>query len=157
MQMNSFIAVKDWMHESVEKRVLKYHLDMIQMLSEKGDELAWEAYGTKKRGNKTFNQRDAYGWAVYYNKALITHGFIGDKVATKPATGSFDTIYGRDEIENAINNYVPSSDGYVLIIANAIWYSITHELNKEPVISQILPDLLEIAEVYGGTATIEGI
>lgn len=128
-----------------------------QELARLGDDVCREAYQTKARGNITGNQANAYFWALYLKRKMIAHGFAEEDLASSPALLSKEVmgadVYGRDEAEDMMQNYIPEVDEYVLLVSNAIWYSKEQEGRGEPVLSQELPRLYDAADKYGGQIT----
>ena len=120
------------------------HQQVIDFLSEAGARITEMAYSMKAAKDDTFNQHDAFGWGVYFNKAIVNSGAVGEEKAHKPTTGRYK-LKGRTEVMNSLRAYEPEEPGYVLVITNALWYSVIQELGwggrKFPVISPILPEM----------------
>lgn len=140
-----------------------YYKQVIDALSKEGERLATEAYKTKETKNRTFNQADAFGYAVYHNKDLKAKGYAKPtRQATKmhKGYGSIPTGYGRDWLDSYLLNFKPESDGFVLVVLNATYYTKFLEegtnaaKRKFAVISQIYDKMDELAIKGRGTLTL---
>lgn len=121
-----------------------------------GKRIIEAAQESKQTGNITGNQLDAFGYGVYYNKRLISTGYLANKYRMdhnskrtgKIAIGAEQDkrrkVWGRAEAFNATKNFVPDRDGYVLFIVNAMYYSSVHE-NKygRQIVRQEIPAAFE--------------
>lgn len=111
-----------------------------QKLEREAQAIIEEAYATKQPGNRTYNQHDAYYWALYWKGELIASGNLGKLANMKSGMMEVDgeiVPYGYDEYhywgsesrERAIRLYAANTTdkGYSLLFGNAMWYSIKQE------------------------------
>lgn len=132
-------------------KFLAYHGEMIC-------ESAWQTAATKVR---TGNQRDAFGWGVYYKKKLVRFGYGGPMIATESHRDKWgDDSFGREWIFDWLNNeFIPETDGFCLVVANAAYYSISHEAGDTPtgrkyrIISQIYNYVKAVGNGFKGSVT----
>ena len=95
-------------------------------LAQEGKKLIDKAFATANFDkNKTQNLHDSYGSCVFYNGREVpnTRRYVGRKaiVGKKNPQGEF--ILGREEIDNYFDNYKPTSKGFELVTAAAIFYA----------------------------------
>ena len=130
-----------------------------------------QAYKTKDPGNQSFNQHDAFYWALYYNGERISSGYL-DPMMAKHESGYMENedgtlsevdkyhYYGVEEADKAMTAYTPPSEGYALLIGNAMYYSVIQERGlkysgdeedtRYRVLSQTYHKLQNLADRYGG-------
>ena len=140
-----------------------YYEQVIEYLAKEGERLATEAYKTKETKNRTYNQADAFGYAVYHNKELKAKGYANpaqQAARMHKGYGSIPTGYGRDWLDSYLLNFKPESDGFVLVVLNATYYTKFLEegtnaaKRKFAVISQIYDKMDELAIKGRGTLTL---
>lgn len=133
----------------------------INYLARQGQLIAMQAWRTAATKIDTGNQRDAFGWGVYYKGSLKKYGYGGPELATEPHRDLHGgDSFGREWIFDYLQNeFKPTTDGFCLVIANAAWYSIEHETGRTPsgkkykIISQIFNMLTPIANEFRGATT----
>lgn len=130
-------------------------------LAEEGRKLLLKAYNTANfKKDKTQNLHDSYGSAVYFNRKYV----IGTKRlfsprADKPRYNTYkgEKEYGFEEINKFLDSYIPETDGFVLLIAVAMFYGTFLEKGsgrlrrKYRVISGVSSDMDSLAKLTGGT------
>lgn len=125
-----------------------YVKKVINYLDHRGYWMVKQAWNTPKppsTGIETGNQRDAYGYGIYYNKQLVKIGYPEEMIATEPHKDKYGgESYGREWIFDFLaNEFVPETDGFYLVVANAAPYSVAQEQGltatgkKYKIISQI--------------------
>jgi hypothetical protein len=130
--------------------------DMINTLALHGERIIKLAYETKTFKDRTFNLRDSYVSAVFYNGRLQkgTVSFVGDPKSETPveyepyASGDTEFRTGREEAELFLSKFSFSSGrpgGLVLVVAAVMFYSGMVEGRDYYVISQITDELEELA------------
>lgn len=131
-----------------------------EQLSDEGLKLIKKAFNTANfKKDKTQNLHDSYGCAVYYNGKYVygTKRFLTPR-ATQPRYNYYtgDNEYGVNEINDFLDSYRPTSKGFVLIIAVAMFYGSILEKGggrlkrKYRVISGVSSDIEALAKKYGG-------
>lgn len=129
-------------------------------LASDGDRLIKKAYNTANfKKDKTQNLHDSYGSAVYYQGHYVT----GTKRLFSPRanTPRHNTYSGKDEygfevINKYLDTYVPKSNGFVLLVAAAMFYGTFLEKGsgrlkrKYRVITGINSDMESLAKLTGG-------
>lgn len=120
---------------------------VVNFLSHHGSMIARQAAMTHDTKVETGNQEDAYGWGVYYNKQLVNWGYANQAmIAVKPHRDKYGgKSYGKEWIFDFLaNDFIPESNGFCLVVANAAPYSVSHELGDTPtgrkyrIISQVV-------------------
>lgn len=111
-----------------------YIKKIINYLDMRGRQMAQFAAFHKETNNDTGNQRDAYGWGVYYNKQLVKIGFPASMSASKPHKDLHGgKSFGREWIvEFLTEDFIPETNGFCLVVANAAYYSVSHEEGSTP-------------------------
>lgn len=133
---------------------------MVSYLSQEGRKIVTNAQATKKVGNQTFNQADAFGYVVYYNGTVKRKGYANiAPESKKPHHGwkaaGIPAGTGREWLEEFISTYEAPKSGFALLIVNAAFYTAIQETKwKYRVISQTYGELDSIAEKFKG-ATVK--
>lgn len=142
-----------------------YAQRMIDYLSRKGEEIVEKAMRSKDTLNRTFNQMDAYGYAIWYN-GVLHKSAVGDpqygQYAEKEHKGWKDipTAFGREWAEIFISE-IPATGkipkaGFALIVFNAAFYSKIQEegagrlTHPYRIISQVYGDLEAAGKGFAG-------
>ena len=99
----------------------------IRELSQIGHRIAQRANLQKQTKRITGNQECAYGWAVYYKGKLQNYGVPRVWPAEQPRYRNGKAYWGREQLEEFLDTYQPSGQGFELIIVNAMWYSSLQE------------------------------
>lgn len=89
-----------------------------------------EAYDNRTFQNDTYNLKDSYVWAVYYNGVMQKHGFLGMAEATEPQEYKpFQMVIGRDDAESFLAYYTPRiSKGWEIVLGAVAPYAEDLEL-----------------------------
>lgn len=134
-----------------------------EALAREGEKLILKAYNSANfKKDKTQNLHDSYGSAVYFNRKYV----IGTKRlfsarAKEPRFNYYtkENEYGFQEINSYLDNYVPKTNGFVLLVAVAMFYGTFLEKGsgrlkrKYRVLSGISSDMNSLAQLTGGTVT----
>lgn len=139
--------------------VERYKKEVIDYLDRQGRKIAQFAWYHKQTKNPTGNQRDAYGWGVYYNKQLVRVGVPEGQTASEPHRDKYGGLsFGREWIvEFLTEDFTPENDGFCLVVANAAFYSVAHETGATPtgrkyqIISMIYPLMEDEAKHFKGS------
>lgn len=138
-----------------------YIKNVINYLDKKGKELVDKAARTADTEERTGNQGDAFGYGIYYQKKLVKMGFwTPTPAATKThADTKGGRSYGRQWIiEWFRDKFIPETDGFCLVVANAAFYSYYHENMKGNIkkryriVSQIFSDMTSLQKDIKGAA-----
>ena len=107
------------MDKGSERRVISF----LAMIGEKSIQ---EAYQNRGFTNRTYNLKDSYGSAVYYNGALLdtTIRYIGPPEAKTKRQGKS----GREEVNKFFRDYSPKSNGYEIVVIATMPYAGVLEL-----------------------------
>ena len=102
------------MSNKSQQRVINY-------LASLGEMAIQVAYNDKGFTNRTYNLKDSYGSAVYYNGALLdtTIRYIGPPEAKTKRHGKS----GREEVNKFFRDYSPTSKGYDIVIVATMPYA----------------------------------
>ena len=94
---------------------------VITFLAMIGEKAIKEAYQSRGFTNRTYNLRDSYGSAVYYNGALLdnTIRYIGPPEAKTKRMGKS----GREEVNKFFRDYSPKSNGYDIVVIATMPYA----------------------------------
>lgn len=121
---------------------------IVDVLLNEGIRIMEEAEASRDTNNVTGNQHDAYGCAVYYNGNKVKDAYL-DEIATRPARlkGSYAKYRdGRKNIEDFLNSYdAESGNRYVLVVANAMIYSVWQEHGMVPTVNRTIRILSQIS------------
>lgn len=137
-----------------------YMKQIINYLSFQGEMISQRASMNHDTKVDTGNQEDAYGWGIYFNKQLIEWGYAKPAMmAKKPHRDKYGgESYGKEWIFDFLaNDFVPQSEGFVLVVANAAPYSVSHELGDTPtgrkyrIISQVLAYMQALQGEFKGS------
>lgn len=129
---------------------------MLSYLSQEGRRIVTNAQATKKVGNQTFNQADAFGYVVYYNGKVKMKGYANLTPESKEPHRGWEAAgipegTGREWLEEFIATYKAPASGFVLLIVNAAFYTGIQETKwKYRVISQTYGELDSIAAKFKG-------
>ena len=121
--------------------------DVLDALRDIGRAAIRAAAESKRTGNFTLNQMEAFAFGVYFNGKAYRQGYLDenkyrgdhdvDGVTKKGAEKDPKRHkYGRSQALHAIRDYKPDHRGYVLYLTNAMWYSTIHEAWGLPIITQ---------------------
>lgn len=97
----------------------------IDFLSDVGKETIEGMFQSKFPGNDLYNQRDAFGYGIYFNGKLVKEGYLDGELSKAPSKHRKQR--GREEAKKAISQYTPLTDGYELYLVNAMHYSRAQE------------------------------
>ena len=95
-------------------------------LAQEGKKLIDKAFATANFDkHKTQNLHDSYGSCVFYNGKEVpnTRRYVGRKAVVGKKNPQGEFILGRAEIDNYFDNYKPTSKGFELVTAAAIFYA----------------------------------
>lgn len=123
-------------------------------LAQKGKELIEQAYYTRDFNNRTYNLHDSYGSCVFYNGKEVpnTRRYVGRKATVGKKNPQGELILGRAEIDNYFDSYKPTSKGFELVTAVAMFYGeilekgLGHLKRKYKVISGMDSELQALAK-----------
>lgn len=135
---------------------------VISELSRIAKDTLQRAAESKRTGNMTMNQMEAYGYGIFFNGTLMRQGYLDQKryrgshqnkkgrwvdtAGPDPKRGKM----GRVEALHAIQGHVSDYDGYELYLVNAMWYSSAHEAWGLKIITQELIETAnEIQSAFG--------
>lgn len=113
--------VRSQLLQNAQKAVIDY-------LARQGQQMVDDAYRTKETHDKSGNMRDAYGWAVYVNGAIVRRGDTGAQTSTKVHKGwekhNIPANTGRGYLDDFFDTYqdVPER-GMALVVVNAVYYT----------------------------------
>lgn len=139
---------------------------MVDYLAKQGDRIIKEAARTAATTERTGNQGDAYGWAVYYDGILKKMGFWTPTPAAHEKHRGYKDIpdgTGRQWVVDYFrNNFTPADKGFALVCVNAAYYTVPLEKGtyskgdapKYRVISQIFGDMETLATKLKGTTRL---
>jgi hypothetical protein len=94
----------------------------IQQLASQGERIIRECESERSYTHRTHNLQDSYGYGVYAEGRKVASGYLGGQNASEPKKWYGQTVSGRTEIEQYLNNY-SSPDGMELIIVAAMPYA----------------------------------
>lgn len=94
---------------------------VITFLAMIGEKAIQEAYQSRGFTNRTYNLKDSYGSAVYYNGALLddTIRYIGPPEAKTKRRGKS----GREEVNKFFRDYSPTPKGYEIVVIATMPYA----------------------------------
>lgn len=101
---------------------------IVDYLAGQGKRIIHDAIQTKDTRQRTQNQNDAYGWAVYYNGKEMRRGYwtsapqANEKRNGWSAAG-IERGYGREDLVEYFRDYKPKTTGFQLIVVNAVFYT----------------------------------
>ena len=105
---------------------------IVDYLSGQGKKIIHDAIQTKDTRQRTQNQNDAYGWAVYYNGREMRRGYWTSAPQANEkrngwANAGINPGYGREDLVKYLDEYKPKSNGFQLIVVNAVFYTAIQE------------------------------
>ena len=105
---------------------------IVDYLAGQGKKIIHDAIQTKDTRQRTQNQNDAYGWAVYYNGREMRRGYWTSAPQANEkrngwANAGINPGYGREDLVKYLDEYKPKSNGFQLIVVNAVFYTAIHE------------------------------
>lgn len=105
---------------------------IVDYLAGQGKKIIHDAIQTKDTRQRTQNQNDAYGWAVYYNGREMRRGYwTSAPQANEKRNGwtnkGISPGYGREDLVKYFDEYKPKSNGFQLIVVNAVFYTAIQE------------------------------
>lgn len=157
------MSVFDQIRQQIRNAKTIYDENFIQTLSSEGERICKLAASTKDTRNRSDNQMDAYGYAVYLNGKMKAKGYAGteksDTIHHGWAKHNIEPNTGRGYLDSFFAEYVPPVAGYHLIVVNAVYYSQILEDGMQPgvkyrIISQVGDEIYELAQKYNGTVKI---
>lgn len=136
----------------------------VDYLASEGQRIAREAAATKTTGNVTYNQKDAFGYVVYFNGAVKRMGYAYPAEMSKKKhrgwkEGGIPDGTGRQWLDMFVKEYTPRdmvARGFALVVVNAAYYTSFQDqsypgtMAKYRVISQIYGSLDNIAAKLKG-------
>ena len=137
----------------------QYVTKVVGILEKKGKELVASAYSSSEFEDDTYNLRDSYGYAVYYNGRVKAFGGLNGKKATVPkqeSIGSKNKSFGRDDLEQYVKMYGAKSYGFELIVIAVKFYAGlledgTKTNKKYKVISHIWDKMEDFGSQFNGS------
>lgn len=133
-------------------------------LAEEGGKLIRKAFDTANfRKDKTQNLHDSYGSCVFYRGREMpnTRRYVGRKALVGKVDPQGDLVFGRAEIDGYFDGYRPSSKGFELVFAVAMFYAVELEegiglRRKYRVLSGVGSDIEELArQLHGRVVNID--
>ena len=105
---------------------------IVDYLAGQGKKIIHDAIQTKDTRQRTQNQNDAYGWAVYYNGREMRRGYWTSAPQANEkrngwANAGINPGYGREDLVKYFDEYKPKSNGFQLIVVNAVFYTAIQE------------------------------
>lgn len=105
---------------------------IVDYLAGQGKKIIHDAIQTKDTRQRTQNQNDAYGWAVYYNGREMRRGYWTSAPQANEkrngwANAGINPSYGREDLVKYLDEYKPKSNGFQLIVVNAVFYTAIQE------------------------------
>lgn len=138
---------------------------MVDYLAGQGKKIIHDAIQTKDTRQRTQNQNDAYGWAVYYNGREMRRGYwTSTPQANEKRNGwtnaGINPGYGREDLVKYFDEYKPKSNGFQLIVVNAVFYTAIQEAgggrlkHKYRIITQEFSNMTEAGRGVSKTFTV---
>lgn len=138
---------------------------IVDYLAAQGKMIIHDAIQTKDTRQRTQNQNDAYGWAVYYNGREMRRGYwTAAPQANEKRNGwrgaGIEPGYGREDVVKYLSEYKPKTNGFQLIVVNAVFYTGILEKggggvkHKYRVISQEFSNMEEAGRGVSKTFTV---
>ena len=105
---------------------------IVDYLAGQGKKIIHDAIQTKDTRQRTQNQNDAYGWAVFYNGREMRRGYWTSAPQANEkrngwANAGINPGYGREDLVKYFDEYKPKSNGFQLIVVNAVFYTAIQE------------------------------
>lgn len=95
-------------------------LDALRKLGKIGVDYAIKNHEFQNRSN---NLEDSYGFAIYYNKAIIEQPFMYDKNAIRMVEVEGKMYSGYREGQKFLLNYKPDTNSYTLVVVAGMIYA----------------------------------
>lgn len=138
---------------------------IVDYLAGQGKKIIHDAIQTKDTRQRTQNQNDAYGWAVYYNGREMRRGYwTSAPQANEKRNGwtnaGINPGYGREDLVKYFDGYKPKSTGFQLIVVNAVFYTAIQEAgggrlkHKYRIITQEFSNMEEAGRGVSKTFTV---
>lgn len=138
---------------------------IVDYLAGQGKKIIHDAIQTKDTRQRTQNQNDAYGWAVYYNGREMRRGYwTSAPQANEKRNGwtnaGINPGYGREDLVKYFDEYKPKSNGFQLIVVNAVFYTAIQEAgggrlkHKYRIITQEFSNMEEVGRGVSKTYTV---
>lgn len=155
--------------DDIKKQIASYRAanaaNIVNDLANEGARLCKAAADSKETRNRSGNQADAFGYAVYLNGKIQKKGYAYPSMSRKIHKGwekhGIPADTGRGYLDDFFANYRPSKMGYTLIVVNAVYYSQILEDGKQSagaakyrIISQIGTEMYGLAQKYKGSIDI---
>ena len=138
---------------------------IVDYLAGQGKKIIHDAIQTKDTRQRTQNQNDAYGWAVYYNEREMRRGYWTSAPQANEkrngwANAGINPGYGREDLVKYFDEYQPKSNGFQLIVVNAVFYTAIQEAgggrlkHKYRIITQEFSNMEEAGRGVSKTFTV---
>lgn len=138
---------------------------IVDYLAGQGKKIIHDAIQTKDTRQRTQNQNDAYGWAVYYNGREMRRGYWTSAPQANEkrngwANAGINPGYGREDLVKYLDEYKPKSNGFQLIVVNAVFYTAIQEAgggrlkHKYRIITQEFSNMAEAGRGVSRTFTV---
>ena len=146
--------------------LLQKHINkIVDYLAGQGKKIIHDAIQTKDTRQRTQNQNDAYGWAVYYNGREMRRGYWTSAPQANEkrngwANAGINPGYGREDLVKYLDEYKPKSSGFQLIVVNAVFYTAIQEAgggrlkHKYRIITQEFSNMAEAGRGVSRTFTV---
>lgn len=146
---------------------------MVSYLAKEGDRIAQKAMISKEALDRSGNMSDAYGYIVFYEGKVKKKGYaLPTNMASDIHKGwdkiGVDAGTGREWLDEFMDTWKPESNGFVLIVVNAAFYSGILEQGRQTnrgsaahygkqfqIISQIASDMKDLQGKFKGS-TLSG-
>lgn len=151
------MATINLLHRQIDK--------IVNYLAGQGKKIIHDAIQTKDTRQRTQNQNDAYGWAVYYNGREMRRGYWTSAPQANEkrngwANAGINPGYGRKDLVKYLDEYKPKSNGFQLIVVNAVFYTAIQEAgggrlkHKYRIITQEFSNMAEAGRGVSKTFTV---
>lgn len=138
---------------------------IVDYLAGQGKKIIHDAIQTKDTRQRTQNQNDAYGWAVYYNGREMRRGYWTSAPQANEkrngwANAGINPGYGREDLVKYFDEYQHKSNGFQLIVVNAVFYTAIQEAgggrlkHKYRIITQEFSNMEEAGRGVSKTFTV---
>lgn len=140
---------------------------MAKALGDEGERLCRDARDLKETGDETKNQRDAFGYIVYFDGKVIRKGYANptpESTETHKGWAKYGIPdgTGRSWLDEFMNTFKPNTKNFALVIVNAAFYSLIQEDGANPpynhdyqIISQVYQDLDDFGKKFKAHPRIE--
>lgn len=133
---------------------------IVNKLAEDGERICKEAARTKETASRSYNQLDAFGYAVYSDGKLVKKGYAAPEQSKKQHKGwakkGIPADTGRGYLDKFFQDHKAPANRFQLVVVNAIYYTKILEDGKGfggakyKIITQIGDDMYKLQEQYGG-------